>query len=49
MNNVKRTWVNYGQERDWTSPQQGQVGWGHRGQGSAMGRRGTGQAPSRDR
>ncbi len=23
--NVKRTWVNYGQDRDWTDPQQGQV------------------------
>ena len=25
VNNVKRTWVNYGIERDWTHPQQGQV------------------------
>ncbi len=25
VNNVKRTWVSYGDQRDWTSPQQGQV------------------------
>ena len=25
--NVKRSWVNYGQSRDWTSTEQGQVGW----------------------
>lgn len=25
MNNVKRTWVNYGYSRDWTDPRQGQV------------------------
>ena len=25
--NVKRSWVNYGQSRDWTSMEQGQVGW----------------------
>ena len=25
--NVKRSWVNYGQSRDWTSPEQGQVKW----------------------
>ena len=25
VNNVKRTWVSYGEQRDWTSPQQGQV------------------------
>lgn len=32
--NVKRSWVNYGQSRDWTSSEQGQVGqnshrWNH--------------------
>ena len=25
VDNVKRTWVNYGQKRDWTNPIQGQV------------------------
>ena len=25
VNNVKRTWVNYGLPRDWTDPVQGQV------------------------
>ena len=25
--NVKRSWVNYGESRDWTSMEQGQVGW----------------------
>ena len=25
VNNVKRTWVNYGQRRDWTNKEQGQV------------------------
>ena len=26
MENVKRTWVDYGVPRDWTDPNQGQVG-----------------------
>ena len=26
MDNVKRTWVNYGGAREWSDPTQGQVG-----------------------
>lgn len=30
VDNVKRTWVNYGEKRDWMDPQQGQVNlWLH--------------------